>query len=167
MRRWVESAMVAVAVLSTTGCLSGFKHPLGPPSEGFIDKALLGSWQCRGTDDSATVDFLLDLTFVDFDGWQYLLQSDDHTSVPESVQVIATRVGGATFLSLRGVAPKSEDEWAVVRYSFVDSSHLSLGWVDPDDFEDVIDDRQAVRDRLATRLDDPKLVDELGPCQRL
>jgi hypothetical protein len=108
----------------------------------------------------------VDLTFTNFDGWQYLLQSNDHKSEPYSHRVIATRVQDVTFLSVRAVAPKEEDEWTVLQYSFGNPHKLALGLVDPNSFEDVRDDRQAVRDRLADRLHDPDVIHELLTCSR-
>ena len=160
MRRVVIVAL-AVGVVCT-GCLSGFKHPLGPAEESFIDQPLLGTWACRSDDDPQPTD----LTFVDFDGGQYLLQSDDHKAERYSHRVIGSRIEGATFLSLRPVAPKAEDEWTVLRYSFSDANHLSLRLVDPEAFEDVLDDAIAVRLRLADRLDDPDVVGDLLACTR-
>src|SRR5574340_193475 len=160
MRRLVIVALALCVVCA--GCLSGFKHPLGSADESFIDKPLLGTWACRSDDDPQPTD----LTFVDFDGRQYLLQSNDHKAERYSHRVVSSRVEGATFLSLRSVAPEAEDEWTVLRYSFSDANQLSLSLVNPDKFEDVIDDPEAVRDRLAARLDDPEVVQGLLSCTR-
>jgi hypothetical protein len=161
MRGRLMALTVAALTLSTTGCLSGFKYPLGPVSEGFIDKALLGAWVCHSADDTVSTD----LTFVDFDGWQYLVQSDDHKSSPCSHRAIGTRLDdGATFVSLRALAPNAEEDWSVLTYSFSDANHFSLGLVDPDPFEDIIDDRQAVRERLAAHLQDSEVLHELLSC---
>jgi hypothetical protein len=160
MRRFVIAAL-AVGVVCT-GCLSGFKNPLGSAEESFIDQPLLGTWVCRSDDDPQPTD----LTFVDFDGRQYLLQSDDHKAERYSHRVVGSRIEGATFLSLRPVAPKAEDEWTVLRYSFSDANHLSLRLVDPEPFEDVLDDAVAVRLRLADRLDDPDVIGDLFACAR-
>ncbi len=159
-----RTALVSIAglVLATAGCLTGFNAPLGPASESFIEKPLLGDWTCRGTDDPDPVD----LTFTNFDDRQYLLQSNDHKSDPYSHRVIATRVQDATFLSVRAVAPKEEDEWTVLQYSFGDPSILSLSAVAASSFEDVQDDPQAVRDRLAEHLHDPDVIHELMTCSR-
>ena len=154
--------LALAACLFCTGCLSGFRHPLGSTRESYIDKLLLGTWVCRSSDDPQPID----LTFVDFDGRQYLLQLDDHKSEHYSNRVLATRVEGSTFLSLRAVAPKAEDEWSILEYSFADASHLALKLVDPQQFEDVIDDAKAVRDRLAERLDDPEVIEGLLSCTR-
>jgi len=158
--RFAVVALVAGVVC--TGCLSGFKHPLGSVGRSFIDKPLLGTWACRSDDEPNP----MDLTFVDFDGRQYLLQSDDHKAERYSHRVISTRVEDSMFLSLRPLAPKAEDEWTVLRYSFSDANHLSLGLVDPQPFEDILDDAIAVRDRLAGRLDDPEVIHEFLSCTR-
>jgi hypothetical protein len=127
------SFVALVACVASTGCLSGFKHPLGPVRQSFIDKPLLGSWVCRSSDDPQAVD----LRFTDFDGRQYLVQSDDHKAEPYSHRVLATHVENSTFLSVRAIAPKAEDEWIVLEYALGDANHLSLKIVDPQPFEDV------------------------------
>jgi len=158
-----RSAVLAlVAGLVCTACLSGFRHPLGSVRQSFIDKPLLGTWVCRSTDDPKPID----LTFVDFDGRQYLLQSDDRKGERFSHRVVSTRLEQATFLSLRPVAPKAEDEWTLLQYALSGANHLSLGLVDPEPFEDVLDDAVAVRERLAERLDDPEVIREQLSCTR-
>ena len=168
MRKYLRSGharlsfVALVACVASTGCLSGFEHPLGPVRQSFIDKSLLGCWVCRSNDDPKPAR----LTFTDFDGRQYLLQSDDDKEGPYSHRVLATHVESSTFLSVRAIAPKAEAEWTVVEYVFDDANHLSLKLVDPQPFEDVIDDPTAVRDRLAERLDDPEVVQDLLSCAR-
>ena len=158
-----RSAVLAlVAALVCTGCLSGFKHPLGSVRQSFIDKPLLGTWDCLSNDDPEP----LDLTFVDFDGRQYLLQSEDRKGERFSHRVVSTRLEQVTFLSLRPIAPKAEDEWTLLQYALSDANHLSLGLVNPDSFEDVLDDAVAVRDRLAERHDDPEVIKEFVSCTR-
>jgi hypothetical protein len=156
------SFVTLVACVASTGCLSGFKHPLGPVRQSFIDEPLLGSWVCRSSNDPKPVD----VTFTDFDGRQYLVQSDDDKAEPYSHRVLATHVENSTFLSLRAIAPKAEDDWTVLEYAFDDANHLSLKIVDPQPFEDVIDDPAAVRDRLAGSLDDPEVIQDLLSCTR-
>jgi hypothetical protein len=160
MRGRLPVLALASCVFST-GCLSGFGHPLGSIRESYIDKPLLGTWVCRSSDDPQRIE----LTFVDFDGRQYLLQSDDHKD-RYSDRVLATHVESSTFLSLRQIAPKAEDEWTILQYSFGDAGHLALKLVDPQQFEDVIDDATAVRERLAERLDDPEVIKDLLSCTR-
>ena len=75
-------------------------------------------------------------------------------------------VSSKTFLSLRPVAPKAEDEWTLLQYALSGANHLSLGLVDPEPFEDVLDDAVAVRERLAERLDDPEVIREQLSCTR-
>jgi hypothetical protein len=156
------AVLALVAGLVCTGCLSGFTHPLGSARQSFIDKPLLGTWACRSNDAPKPID----LTFVDFDGRQYLLQSDDRKGERISHRVISTRLEQAKFLSLRPVAPKAEDEWTLLQYTLSDANHLSLGLVDPEPFRDVLDDAVAVRERLAERLDDPEVIEELLSCTR-
>jgi len=157
------SAVVALVVgLVCSGCLSGFPHPLGSVRQSFIDKPLLGTWVCRSNDDPKPID----LAFVDFDGRQYLLESDDRKGERFSHRVIGTRLEQATFLSSRPVAPRAEDEWTLLRYTFTDADHLTLGLVEPEPFEDVLDDAVAVRERLTERLDDPEVIRDLVSCTR-
>ena len=154
--------LALAACVFSTGCLSGFRHPVGSIRESYIDKLLLGTWVCRSSDDPQPIG----LTFLDFDGRQYLLQSDDHKADRYSHRVLATHVESSTFLSLRPVAPKAEDEWTILEYSLGDASHLALKLVDPQQFEDVLDDATAVRERLAERLDDPEVIQDLLSCTR-
>jgi hypothetical protein len=151
-----------VLSLAATGCISGFEQSLGPVESGFIEPDLLGSWMCSSADDPAAVD----LTFVDFDGIQYYLRAEDHRAAPDSLRGIATRLGNATFLSLRPLAPRAEEEWTVLQYSIEEAGRLSLRYVNPQPFEDVLSDPQAVRDSLLTRLEDPDVVSDLFSCSR-
>jgi hypothetical protein len=42
MRLRKASGIVIVSCVALSGCLSGFRHPLGPANEGFIEPQLLG-----------------------------------------------------------------------------------------------------------------------------
>jgi hypothetical protein len=127
-----------------------------------VEARLLGTWHCQDSEEQHPVD----LTFADFDGRQYLLQVDEHSSTSSSSRAVAGRVGSLTYLSVREVFPTSEGDWTVFGYSFGDAE-LRLEYVDPDPFEDVIDDSQAVRDRLSALVQDPEVVQQMFSCTRV
>jgi hypothetical protein len=44
------------------------------------------------------------------------------------------------------------------------AGHLTLKYVEPQAFEDILDEPQAVRDRLAARLEDPEVMADFLGC---
>jgi hypothetical protein len=137
-------------------------HHIGPSTESFIEAPLLGAWTCSSPDDEGPVE----LTFLDFDGMQYYVRSEDEKSDPQSHRAVATRLGESSFLSLRVIGPKPEDEWTVLRYTVSSDGRLEFKYVDPQVFEDVLDDSPAIRDRLVERLEDPEALHAVMECAR-
>src|SRR5262249_49265505 len=105
---WLAAVLIA---LVSSACITGVKQPLSVGRDSFIDQQLIGTWHCVPTDDSDPTD----LTFVEFDSWQYLLQASSPKDGLGSYRVVATRIADATFLSARSIAPKAEDEWKVLQ----------------------------------------------------
>jgi hypothetical protein len=160
---WKATNLTIVASCVTlTACLSGFRHPLGPADEGFIEPELLGRWECVSADDPAPGP----ITILDFDGKQYLIQSELEKGEVGHFRAYATRVEGTPFLNLRAVGPKPEDEWTLLEYVLTDADHLSFRLVDPQPFEDVIDDGPGVTARLGSHLQDPEVLQDLLSCTR-
>jgi hypothetical protein len=162
MSRGIALGMSTLLTLVTTGCITGFKHPLGPVSQSHVDEILLGTWSCRATDDDNPVA----LTFLDFDGRQYYVHLEDQKSDPQSLRAVATKLNDASFLSLRFIGPQADAEWTVVQYTQPDPGRLKLSNVAPEAFEDVLDEPQAIRDRLAGRLEDPEVISDFIDCTR-
>lgn len=155
--------LVLVAGLLSAGCLSGFHHPLGPPEGGFIEPPLPGRWSCASSDDPKPSE----LTVIDFDGKQYYLEtSGGGDSDRGRYRAHATRVGGSPFLSVREIG-RDEEEWQFLEYDVRQTDRLTLRYVDPDAFEDVIDDATAVRERLEEQLHVPGVVGDLLSCTRV
>jgi hypothetical protein len=162
--RKATSLLIVTSCLTLIGCLSGFKHPLGPADEGFIEAQLLGRWECVSTDDPSPG---LTITILDFDGKQYYIQAAEpgKDEVSHS-RAYATRVEGVPFLNVQGIGPKPEDEWTFLEYVLLDGDHLGFRLVDPQPFEDVIDDAPSVSARLGSRLQDPDVVHDFLSCTR-
>jgi hypothetical protein len=156
------SGLVIVTCVALSGCLSGFKHPLGPAGEGFIEPQLLGRWECVSTDDPSPGP----MTILDFDGKQYYIQVESEKEEPGRFRAYATRVEELPFLNVRAIGPKADDEWTFLQYALVDADHLSFRYVDPQPFEDVIDDALGVSGRLAGHLEDPEVVQDFLSCTR-
>jgi hypothetical protein len=156
------SSLVILTCIALSGCLSGFKHPLGPAGEGFVEPQLLGRWECVSTEDPSPGP----LTILDFDGNQYYLELESEKEETGRFRAYATRIEGVTFLNVRPIGPKPEDEWAFLAYAFVDPDHLVLRYVNPQPFEDVIDDPLGVSGRLAAQLEDPEVVSDYLSCTR-
>ena len=155
--------LVLVAGLLSAGCLSGFHHPLGPPEDGFIEPLLPGRWSCASSDDPKPSE----LTVIDFDGKQYYLEaSGGGDSDRGRYRAHATRVGGSPFLSVHEIG-RDEEEWQFLEYDVRQTDRLTLRYVDPDAFEDVIDDATAVTERLAEQLHVPGVVGDLLSCTRV
>lgn len=162
MRRWTAVLAIVSGVVSSA-CLTGFRHPLGPADDGFVEEQLRGTWSCASADDPAPVR----LTIVDFDGKQYYLESTEKgKSHPDRYRGHSTRVEGVPFLSVREIGGDHDGEWSVMEYDVAEGDHLTLRMVDPEPFEDVIDDAAAVRERLSTRLQDPEIMSGVMTCNR-
>lgn len=157
------SILVIAAGLVSSACFTGFRHPLGPADDGFVEEQLRGTWSCASADDPKPAR----LTIVDFDGRQYYLESvEAGKSDPDRFRGHATRVEGASFLSVRELEGKPDADWTIMQYDLAESGHLTLRMVDPEPFEDVIDDAAAVRERLSTRLQDPEIITGVMTCSR-
>lgn len=158
----VARALVVASGLLATGCITSFRHPLGPPEEGFIDDQLRGAWSCA-TDEGTP----LALTIVDFDGKRYYLESREQgKGEPDRFRAHATRVQAAAFLNVQEIGKDGSDEWTLVSYAIAPDGRLQLRHVDPDPFQDVLDDPEAVRERLDGRLEDPEVITDLLSCAR-
>ena len=158
-----RSLAVLAAVVGSVGCLSGFRHPLGPPEEGFIEPPLLGQWSCTASDDPS----VSGLAILDFDGKQYYLESSaEGESERGRFRAHATRVGGTPFLSVREIG-RDEDEWQFLEYDARQTDRLTFRDVDPNHFEDVVDDAPAVRERLAEQLHAPEVLGDWLSCTRV
>jgi hypothetical protein len=156
------SSLIVASCLALSGCLSGFRHPLGPADEGFIEPELLGRWECASTEDSSPGI----ITILDFDGKQYLIQSELEKDEIGHFRAYTTRVEGVPFLNVRAIGPKPDDEWIFLEYALVDVDHLIFRLVDPQPFEDVIDDGPSVSARLENHLQDPDVVRDFLSCTR-
>ncbi len=154
--------LLLAACVATSGCITGFKHPLGPASRGYIDDRLLGVWSCVAADDPGQ----LELSLVKFDSRQYYVRIADSKSEPSDGRAFATRLEETDFLNLHQIGPKADGEWTFLQYSVSEGGQLTMKYVDPQPFEDILDDPQAVRDRLASRLDDPEVVGDGLACAR-
>ena len=158
-----SGVLLMAACVITSGCITGFKHPLGPPEEGFIEPRLLGTWACTSTDDPKPSL----ITFIDFDGKQYYIQSaGDGEGDPSHSRAFATRIEDVPFLNVRDLGPKAENDWTFIAYAVPDADHLRLRLVDPQPFEDVVDDPPSVKQRLANQLQDPELLLDWVSCTR-
>jgi hypothetical protein len=106
------------------------------------------------------------MTILDFDGKQYYIQLESEKDEPGRFRAYATRVEEVPFLNVRAIGPKPEDEWTFLQYAQVDADHVSFRYVDPQPFEDAIDDAVGVSGRLAGHLEDPEVVQDFLSCTR-
>src|SRR5262245_39558726 len=150
-----------VLCIAAAGCITSFTHPLGPAGQAYIDERLLGTWKCVSTDDESSGDLIL----VKFDSSQYLLRMVDRGSA-QDYRALATRLGESSFISMRAIGPKAEGGWTILQYTFTDVGDLTLRGLDPNAFEDVVDEPQAVRDRLEARVEDPEILVDVLQCTR-
>ena len=155
------SGLVIVTCLGLSGCLSGFKHPLGSVEEAFIEAGLVGRWECVAEDAPPGV-----ITILDFDGKQYYIQVESEKEEPGQFRAYATRIEEVAFLNFRAIGPKADDEWTFLAYELQDADHLSFRYVDPQPFEDVIDDGPSVSARLGSLLQDPEVLHDYLSCTR-
>ncbi len=107
------------------------------------------------------------MTILDFDGTQYYIQSSNgDKNEPSHSRALATRIEDVAFLSVRDLGSNRDDEWMFLEYTLPDSDHLEFRLVDPQRFEDVVDDAPSVRQRVAEQLRDPELFIGLLSCTR-
>ena len=162
--RGLTALLVMAACVGSSGCITGFPHPLGPAREGFIEPDLVGTWTCQSAEGSKPGQ----VTFTDFDRRQYLVESvEDGKSAPKRLRAFATRIDEVPFLSVRDIGSDPDAEWTFLTYRLPDSGHLILRAVDPDPFEDVLEDAASVRERLAQHLEDPEVFLDLVSCTRV
>jgi hypothetical protein len=107
------------------------------------------------------------ITILDFDGKQYYIRgADNEQGEPSHSRAFATRVEGVSFLSVRDIAEEHDDDWMFMAYVLPDADHLKLRLVNPNQFEDLVDDAPGVRLRLATLLEDPEVILDGLSCTR-
>ena len=162
MRRKARVLLMVATCVIPTACLTGFKHPLGPVEEAFVEPNLLGNWACSSEDEPTPSV----LNIMDFDGKQYYIESADGKGDPSHFRALGHRIEDVAFLSARELGAKDED-WTFLEYALSDIDHLSLRPVDTTAFEDVIDDAPSVKQRLAEQMKDPEIVVSLLSCTRV
>ena len=162
MRRKAHVLLLVATCVIPTACITGFKHPLGPAEEAFIEPKLLGRWACSSEDEPTPSV----LKVMDFDGKQYYLESSDGKGDPSHFRALGHRIEDVAFLSLLELG-KKDDEWVFLAYAQSDSDHLSLRVVDATPFEDVLDDAPSVKQRLAEQMPDPEVVASFLSCTRV
>jgi len=162
IRLRTTSLLVVVSCVLSSGCLSGFRHPLGPADEGFIEPQLLGRWECVSADNPSPGP----ITIIDFDGTQYYIQAEFEKDEISHSRAHATQVEEVPFLNVRAIGPKADDEWTILQYALMDANHLAFRYVDPQPFEDIIDDARGVSGRLAGQLEDPEVLQDFLSCTR-
>lgn len=152
--RLLRVVLVAVCCLAAK-CPVLFQHPLGPTSAGFIDQRLVGAWRCQ--DDTADQAPGV-LTILNFDGFQYYIESVAHGEATGHLRAYATRIDGEPFLNLQEMGVEGKRDWMIARYEIPDDLHLSLRLVDPNPFQEVIDKPRQVRKLLERRRKMPGLT---------
>ena len=161
MRGKARVLLLAATCLIPTACITGFKGPLGPVEEAFIEPNLIGNWACSSEDDPTPSA----LKIMDFDGKQYFFESANGKGEPARLRALGHRIEDVTFLSL-GDLGKKDDEWIVLAYALSDADHLSFRVLDATPFEDVLDDAPSVKQRLAEQMNDPEILVNLLSCTR-
>ena len=122
MSRWTALLIVA-ACGASTGCITGFRHSLGPAEDGFIEPQLIGAWACTSTDEPKPSL----ITILDFDGKQYYIYgAGNGQGEPIHSRAFATRVEGVPFLSVRDIGEEHDDDWMFMAYVLPDADHLKL-----------------------------------------
>jgi hypothetical protein len=161
MRMRMAGLLVLVCCFSG-GCIIGFKYPLGPVKRAAIDTRLLGVWECHDTDQKPGR-----LTFMDYDGRQYLLYFTAEGDEPSHFRVYSTPIKGRVFLNLQEVKPEPlESEWLFFEYTLSPGGQLSLRGVNPSPFEKVQDSEKEVRRLLERNLDNTEFVGSTFTCTK-
>jgi hypothetical protein len=146
----------------SAGCITAFKHPLAPLAEAVADAQLPGVWSCASSHDPDPVV----LTIRDFDGTQVALEVVEGGAAKTGhFRAFATRLEDLAILNVHEVGPDKE-EWTLLAYEFGDGDRMTLQTVDPEPFEDVMDDAAAVRQLLLDRRADPEVMRDLMTCRR-
>ena len=157
------AALLAVVSCFSAGCIVGFKYPLGPVKKASIDPRLLAVWECRDANPKPGR-----LTFMDYDGRQYLLYLTAEGEEPSHFRAYATRIKGRLFLNLQEIGPKPvEPEWLFWEYTLSADGRLSLRGVTPSPFEKVRDSAKDVRQLLERNLDNAEFFDSAFTCAKV
>jgi hypothetical protein len=157
----VARVTLVLAGLATAGCITGFAHPLGPVSEGFIEPGLVGAWTCTAAEGAKPGS----ITIVQFDSRQYYVEFGEGEEPPTRFRAVATSLEDLSFLSIHEIGGR-DDGWEFLSYILADADHLQLRAVDPQPFEDIVNDPASVRQRLAERLQDPDILADFQSCTR-
>lgn len=158
----IALVLAGMACLATGGCITGFTHPLGPASEGFIEPGLLGAWTCAAPEGEKPGS----ITFVQFDSRQYYMEFGEGEEPPARLRAVGTRLEDLTFLSIHELGDGPDNGWEFLSYTLADANHLRLRAVDAQPFEDIRDDQASVRQRLAEQLQDPDIIADFLSCTR-
>ena len=158
--RW--AALLAVVCCFSSGCIIGFKYPLGPVRKAAIDTRLLAVWECHGEDQKPGR-----LTFMDYDGQQYVLYFTAEGEEPGHFRAYSTQIKGRGFLNVQGVEPKPLDPtWLFFEYAFSETGQLSLRGVNADPFEKVRENAREVRRLLERNLENAEFFESTLTCTK-
>jgi hypothetical protein len=161
MRMRMAGLLVLVCCFSG-GCIIGFKYPLGPVGKAVVDPRLLGTWECRGTDEKPGR-----LTIMDYDGKQYLLYLATDGEEPSHMRAYSTPLKGHLFLNLQEVKPQPvEAEWLFFESTVSVNGRLSLRAVNPSPFEKVQENEKDIRRLLERNLDNPDFFASPMSCAK-
>ncbi len=148
------------AALAAVACLTDFPNPLGPVSEGFIERRLLGSWNCVQADGSD----LGTMTVLDFDGKQYHVSFASEGEEPEQHRAYSSRIKEGNFWNIQSIQPKRDTNWSFLEYSFSETGRLLLRAVRPEPFEDIREDPAQVRKLLEVNLENSEFFEPAWEC---
>jgi hypothetical protein len=157
------AVLLALVCCFSGGCIVGFQYPLGPVEKASIDPRLLAVWECRDADQKPGR-----LTFMDYDGRQYLLYLTAEGDEPSHFRAYTTQIKGRFFLNLQGIGPKPlEPEWLFFEYNLSADGRLSLRGVTPSPFEKVRENAKEVRRLLERNLDNAEFFDSTFTCAKV
>ena len=159
--RW--AALLVFVCCFSGGCIIGFKYPLGPVKKAVIDPRLLAVWECHDENQKPGR-----LTFMDYDGQQYVLYFTAEGDEPSHFRSYSTQLKGRMFLNLQEVKPEPiESEWLFFEYTFSGDGRLSLRGVNPSPFERVRENAKEVRRLLERNLDNPEFFGSALTCAKV
>jgi hypothetical protein len=149
-------AVTAACLALLAGCPFSSKYPLSDPSASAPDNALLGSWTFLDPESKERVY----LTIEAFDEHAMLGVTRDASEPPgrlETYRLVATTLGGQSFLSAQELGARASQEWFLVHYE-TGAGGLTLRFVDDAVLDAaLVDSSDTLRRMMSERLSDPRL----------
>jgi hypothetical protein len=156
-----KSLFVILVAVTLPACPVESTAPIGKPTEGSIDKNLIGRWENVDAKKKES----LELIVLPFNDAEYYVESHIPGKEIGRFRVFPTKVGGDIFLNVKPLSiDKRPDWWVFARYSVSSQQELTLRFVgDSIVPKAIVESHDQLAAFISKHATDPKLDDEDGP----